>query len=166
VSAEQLLAQLRASGVTIAATLPDQWLSDILAGLDAEPSITHIGLTREEEGVGICVGASLTDKRAVLICQNAGLLLAMNALSAATHHHRSPAVIIAIQRGIAGDVYPYQAYKGLVTEPVLHAAGIPTLTMRTPDDLHLIEEAFVRAEAGRTPVVVLTERPAIQGDTP
>ncbi len=160
-SATKLLGELLDAGVSIAASLPDQWLSDVLDALDDEPTIRHVRLTREDEGVGICVGAALAGERAVLICQNAGVLLSMNALSGAAHHHRSPAVVIAVQRGLTGDPYPYQAYKGLVTEPVLRAAGIPVLTARTPDDLGLIGDAFARSEAGRTPVVVLAERGAI-----
>ena len=156
-----LVNELRSAGVTLAATLPDQWLSGVLQSLDAEPSIRHVRLTREDEGVGICIGAGLAGHRAVLICQNAGVLLSMNALAGATHHHRAPVVAIAVQRGIGGDPYPYQAYKGLVTQPVLSAASIPTFTVRDASDLDFIGEAFVNAEAGRTAVVVLVERKAL-----
>ena len=88
----------------------------------------------------------------------------MNALAGAAHHHRAPVVVFAVQRGQGGDPYPYQAYKGLVTGPVLTGAGIPTLDVAVPDDLDAIGEAFVRAEAGRTPVAVLAQRPALVAD--
>ena len=160
-SGHRLVAEFKSAGVAIAASLPDQWLSDVLTSLDDEPWIRHVLLTREDEGVGVCIGAGLAGQRGVVVCQNAGVLLSMNALSGAAHHHRAPLVVVAVQRGQDGDPYPYQAYKGLVTAPVLAAAGIPTLTAAVPDDLTVINEAFVRAEAGRTPVVVLAQRSAL-----
>jgi sulfopyruvate decarboxylase subunit alpha len=165
VSADRLVVELVRAQVRVAASLPDQWLTGVLGALDDESSIRHIRLTREDEGVGICIGAGLAGVRAVVVCQNAGVLLSMNALSGAAHHHRAPVVVIAVQRGQGADPYPYQAYKGLVTRPVLEAAGIQTLEARAADDFTVIEEAFVRAEAGRTPVVILAQRSAVAPPT-
>ena len=152
--AASIVAALRASGVTMVASLPDQWLTGVLEAVDAADDLRHVRVNREDEGVGICAGAALAGVRAVLICQNAGLLLSGNMLAGLAHHHELPVVALAAHRGRDDDPYPYQRYKGRVTAPVLEALGVPHRVVDDVDDA-VVAEAFSQAEAEGTPVVLL-----------
>lgn len=82
-----LVEALIREGVEFSAFLPDSWLSPLLEVIDAADAIRHIPVTREDEGVALVGGMTLGGRKAVLICQNAGLLVAVNALAGDGSHH-------------------------------------------------------------------------------
>lgn len=163
-NAERIVKALVAEDVTIATSLPDSWLSALIARVDRESSMRHVRVAREDDGVGICAGASLGGKKAVLVCQNAGLLLSANALAGYAHHHQLPFVVLAVLRGSYEDRFYYQMYKGLVTERVLGALAIPWHVIETIDDVATVGAAVRESQLARKPVVVLLRRAALLGD--
>jgi sulfopyruvate decarboxylase subunit alpha len=114
-----VLAELKAVGIDLVATLPDSWLTDLIEAIDADPAMTLIRVTREEEAIGICAGAYLGGRKAAVLAQNAGVLLSTNALAGLAYHHQIPVLLLVAQRGGAEDNQYYQVYKGRVTVPVL-----------------------------------------------
>lgn len=166
VNAERIVAALVRAGVEVAASLPDSWLSAVIERIDAEPRIRHIRVAREDDGVGVCAGASLGGKRAALICQNAGVLLSANAIAGYGIHHELPFVVLAAYRGTHEDTFHYQMYKGVVTEPVLAGLQVRTHVIESAERLDLIEHAVRESSLARRPVVVLLRRAALQGAVP
>jgi sulfopyruvate decarboxylase subunit alpha len=154
----EIVNHLRAAGVTLAASLPDQWLGELIDAVDREPDIVHVRVAREDDGVGLCAGAALGGRRAVLISQNAGLLLSGNALAGYAHSHQLPFLILCAVRGGPDDAYFYQAYKGRVSVPFLDALQIPYHHLDSAADLGLIEDAYRQASLWRMPVVLLLSR--------
>jgi sulfopyruvate decarboxylase subunit alpha len=163
-SADRIVRALVEAHVEIAASLPDSWLSPLIARIDAEAAIRHVRVAREDDGVAICAGASLGGKRAVLVCQNAGLLLSANALAGYAHNHQLGFVALAAYRGTHEDRFYYQMYKGLVTEPVLDGLRVPYHVVDRPDALGIVADAVREARLVRAPVVVLLRRAALFGD--
>ena len=156
-----IVAGLKRAGIDLVASLPDQWLGDLIGRCDADPDITHVKLAREDDGVGICAGAFLGGRKAALICQNAGVLLAINAVGGMAFHHQIPFLVIAAQRGCFDDGYYYQTYKGRLTEPVLKAMGLPHYVIDGPDQLALVEQGARQAFLSRLPLVLLLRRNAL-----
>lgn len=163
-NAERIVAALVRAGVGIAASLPDSWLSAVIDRIDAERTIRHVRVTREDDGVGVCAGASLGGERAVLVCQNAGVLLSANALAGYGLHHQLPFLVLAAYRGSYEDRFYYQMYKGLVTEPVLQALQLPYHVVGRIDEVGIVEHAVREAALARRPVVVLLRRAALLDD--
>ena len=163
-NAGRIVSALVAAKVEIATSLPDSWLAPLIARIDAEPKIRHVRVTREDDGVGICAGASLGGKRAVLVCQNAGVLLSANVLAGYAHHHQLPFLVLAVYRGSYEDRFHYQMYKGLVTEPVLEGLRIPYHVVDDVGDASIVGDAVREADLGRKPVVLLFRRAALLGD--
>ena len=164
VHAGRIVGALVRSGVEVAASLPDSWLSSVIDRIDAEPAIRHVRVTREDDGVGLCAGASLGGRRAVLVCQNAGLLLSANALAGYGLHHQLPFLVLAVLRGSYEDRFHYQMYKGQVTEPVLAALGISCNLIERIDQVGVIEDSVRQSSLQRRPVVVLLRRGALLDD--
>ena len=165
-NADRIVNALVSAGVEIAASLPDSWLSPLIARIEAEPRVRHVRVAREDDGVGICAGASLGGKRAVLVCQNAGVLLSANALAGYGLHHQLPFLVLAAYRGSYEDRFYYQMYKGAVTEPVLAGLGLPYHVVDRIEQAGVIEDAVRQASLARRPVVVLLRRAALLGDGP
>jgi sulfopyruvate decarboxylase subunit alpha len=159
--ATEILASLKRAGITLVASLPDQWLGDLIKRCDVDPEITHVKLAREDDGVGICAGAFLGGRKAALICQNAGVLLSVNALGGMAFHHQIPFLVLAAHRGCFDDGYYYQLYKGRTTVPVLEAMGLPYYIIDGPEQFNLIEKGARQSFLMRLPLVLLLRRRAL-----
>ncbi len=155
---------LRSAGVSIVATLPDAWLTSTIAEVEADPGMTLVRVAREDEGVGICAGAFLAGKRAVLLAQNAGFLLSVNALAGMALHHHIPILMLLVDRGGPDDDQFFQSYKGRVTRPVLDALGFPYHKLDRAEDAEtMIAQASRQAQLARSPVAVLLSRALLTG---
>jgi sulfopyruvate decarboxylase subunit alpha len=157
-----ILQQLKKAGINLVASLPDQWVGPLIKQCEADAEITHIRLAREDDGVGICAGAWMGGRKAALVCQNSGVLLAVNALGGIAFHHQIPLLILAAHRGHWDDTQYYQMYKGRICEPVLKAMGLPHWVIQTPEEIPLIADAARQAYLNRLPVVVLLRKKALQ----
>src|SRR5438132_4620340 len=153
-SAERIVRALVEAKVEIATSLPDSWLAPLIARIEGERGIRHIRVGREDDGVGICAGASLGGKRAVLVCQNAGVLLSTNALAGYAHNHQLGFVVLAAYRGTHEDHFYYQMYKGLVTEGVLAGLRVACHVVDRRDQLGIVSDAVSEAWLARAPVGV------------
>jgi len=162
--AHLIVSALKRAGIDIVASLPDKWLTELIEEITGDPAITHVRVTREDDGVGLCAGAYLGGRKAALVCQNAGLLLSANALAGYALHHQIPFLVLSAYRGNHDDAYYYQMYKGRVTRPVLQALGLPHHVVASPGDFYLIEEGAQQAYLTRMPVVLLLTRRALLGD--
>jgi len=160
---QMIAAALKRTGIDLVTFLPDVWMTGLVNELAADPEITMVRVACEQEGVGICAGAFLGGRKAVLIAQNAGLLLSANALAGMAMHHQIPILILVVQRGGHDDDQYYQIYKGRVTVPVIEALNLPYHHVDTPDQYHIIEGAYRQAVLARMPVAVLLSRRALMG---
>jgi sulfopyruvate decarboxylase subunit alpha len=153
-NAETIINALRRAGVNFVASLPDASLVPLVEGLDKANDITHVPLSREEEGVGVCTGANLAGKRCALMMQNAGLLNSCNALTTTARQIEIPMLLLVLYAGTSNDMaFPML---GIVTEPVLEALGIPTYVLDKIEDApNLISGALVQAYNAQRPVAIL-----------
>jgi sulfopyruvate decarboxylase subunit alpha len=158
---QQILARLKAQGIRLVASLPDQWLADLIRACESDAELRHVRLAREDDGVGLCAGAYLGGVRAALVCQNSALLLSANVLAAMAHHHQIPFLVLAAYRGSFDDGQYYQMYKGRVTEGVLRAIGVPYHVIDGPEHFDLIEHGARQALLSRVPLVLLLRRRAL-----
>src|SRR4051812_28281958 len=69
-----ILQALKDSGVSLAASLPDDWVAPLADLLDAEPTIASVRVAREPEIVGMCCGAFFGGARAVGVLGATGFL--------------------------------------------------------------------------------------------
>ena len=145
---------LRKAGIDFVATLPDEKVVELIKTVKRDSAITHIRLSREEEGVGICAGAYLTGKRCALIMQNGGLLNSCNALTSTSLMFEIPVLLLVYYAGDIGD----RGFTtvGAVTEPVLSALGIRTYVLRRIEEAEAtLVGAQTLAEDSKRPVAVL-----------
>jgi sulfopyruvate decarboxylase subunit alpha len=159
-SADKIIRALKRAGVNFVASLPDASLVPLVQGFDKDNDIIHVPLSREEEGVGACMGANLAGKRCALMMQNAGLLNACNALTTTARQIEIPMLLLVLYAGALNDMaFPML---GLVTEPVLDALGIPYYMLEKTDDAPaLIAGALVQAYNAQRPVAILMSKGAL-----
>ena len=155
---ENVRSALVEAGVSFAAYLPDTILHPVITALEATPEITCVGVTREDEGVGACVGAFLGGRWPVLVCEGSGLGLSALILARAVVQ-RTPLLILASHNRVLGERHDYGSATRRVTEPLLRGLGIPyVVAMRRDEIPMLIREAQLTVQGDRRPVAVLFPR--------
>ena len=150
---------LRASGVRIISALPETWLVHLVRLADDDPEMTLVRLAKEEEGVGISMGAHLAGVRSAMLMQNHGFLAAVNGIVSGAQLYRIPLLMLISARGSFGERDPWQTEGGLVTEHVLDSLRIPRTYLDTPADVaRTIAHAQTLAYSASRPVAILLGR--------
>src|SRR6476469_785265 len=90
---------LVAGGVELVASLPDTWLGPVADAVARDPAFRFVAVTNEGEGLAICAGAWLTGRRAALIMENSGLLVAMHQLETISTKYEIPVLLLVSYRG-------------------------------------------------------------------
>jgi len=144
---------LKNAGVNLFATLP----CDRVRGLYnlVSKNFRHIPLSREEEGVGICAGASLAGARPAMLIQSSGVGNMVNALCSLTRVYRLPLLILVSWRGIYEEKIAAQIPLGKSLPKILEAIDVSYKIVENRKDVSFIAEAADEAYAEDTVQTVL-----------
>lgn len=157
-SSEAIFNGLKDAGIDFIVSVPCVNLSKLLDMIDDDPEITHIPVTREEEGIGICAGAYLGGKRPAILMQNSGLGNSINALKSLMELYEFPLIMIMSHRGTEGENIVGQVPMGESTSRILEAMDfkffMPGNTEAAYDDIRLSWEL---SEDEGKPVSILLE---------
>jgi sulfopyruvate decarboxylase subunit alpha len=149
---------LVAANVRFAASLPDDWLSELIGLLATDERFIHVPVAREEEIVGLCSGAFFAGLNAVGIMGCAGFLAAVHELATLSLMYEIPLLLLMSQRGTIEDPRVYQVVQGRVTLPVMDALGIPYHIVDRQDQIGIISSACEHARIAKRPVAILFTR--------
>ena len=150
---------LKACDVRLMSALPETWLVHLIRMADEDPDVKLVRLAKEEEGVGISVGAYLAGVKSAMLMQNHGLLTSVNGIVSVAQLYRIPLLMVISYRGEMGERDPWQTEGGLVTEPILESMGIPYRLLSDPTSVEKeIREAQTLAESSMRPVALLLTR--------
>ena len=150
---------LKASGIRLMSALPETWLVHLIRLADDDPEITLVRLAKEEEGVGISMGAHLAGVRSAMLMQNHGFLAAINGIVSGAQLYRIPLLMLISDRGSFGERDPWQTEGGAVTESVLSALRIPMMRLENPARVaSQIRQAQTLAYSSNRPVALLLTR--------
>ena len=121
--------------------------------------MTLVRLAKEEEGVGISMGAHLAGVKSAMLMQNHGFLAAMNGIVSGAQLYRIPLLMLISDRGTFGERDPWQTEGGAVTEPVLEALRIPIDALDDRRGWRIaIAQAQTLAYSSNRPVALLLAR--------
>jgi sulfopyruvate decarboxylase subunit alpha len=150
---------LKANGVRLMSALPETWLVHLIRLADDDPDVTLVRLAKEEEGVGISMGAHLAGVKSAMLMQNHGFLASINGIVSGAQLYRMPLLMLISDRGGFGERDPWQTEGGAVTESVLSALRIPTRRLDDPAKVtDHIRQAQTLAYSSNRPVALLLTR--------
>ena len=153
---------LKAGGVRLVSALPETWLVHLIRMADDDPEMTLVRVAKEEEAIGISAGAHLAGVRSALLMQNHGFLAAINPIVSLAFLYKIPLLMLISHRGGMGEKDPWQTQGGMVTEPLLRALRIPTVTLGPAEEIpRQLHAAQTLALAALTPVAALLTRELI-----
>lgn len=150
---------LKRAGVSVVSALPETWLVHLIRMADDDPDVTLVRVAKEEEGVGVSMGAHLAGARSAMLMQNHGFLASVNGIVSGAQLFRIPLLMLISARGELGEKDPWQTEGGGVTRHVLEALRIPYERLGEPTDAgRRIDEAMTLAHAALRPVALLLTR--------
>lgn len=150
---------LKAGGVRLMSALPETWLVHLIRLADDDPDVTLVRLAKEEEGVGISMGAHFAGVRSAMLMQNHGFLASINGIVSGAQLFRVPLLMLISDRGTFGECDPWQTEGGAVTESVLAALRIPAMRLEDPARVaHQVRQAQTLAYSSNKPVALLLTR--------
>src|SRR5215467_813191 len=103
---------LKACGIRLLSVLPETWLVHLVTLADEDPEMVLVRLAKEEEGVGVSVGAHLAGVKSAMLMQNHGFLASINAIVSLAQLYRIPLVMLISHRGDLGELDPWQTQGG------------------------------------------------------
>ena len=156
---DELYDLLRANGVTQFAYVPDAGHARLIELFRADPGLTTVVLTTEEEGVALSVGAWLGGQRSVLLMQSSGVGNCVNMLSLLASC-RTPFLTIVTMRGEWGEFNPWQTPMGQATPQAFEMMGVKVVRVDRLDDLEdaVSAAADMAFESDQAYAVLLSQR--------
>ncbi|MGA2917294.1 sulfopyruvate decarboxylase subunit beta [Methanoregula sp.] len=158
----QIIDELKAQGIDLVSAIPCDRAKGLFFRLPEE--FRHIGLTREEDGVGISAGAYLAGARPLIALQSSGLGNMLNAILSLTTTFGLPLPILASWRGGTNELIPAQIPFNRPLPRILAAAGIPCTIVSDRNRTKEIGDAVAIAYKKQTPHVILV-RPGCLEET-
>ncbi len=156
---ESLFKTLTEWNISLISYIPDAGNAELMKLAEANNSTETILLTTEEEGIAICAGADLVEKRGVLCMQSSGLGNCANFLSLVKGGH-FPIFLIISMRGDYGEENPWQYPMGRAVSPILEAMGVLPFRVETKEDLKNASDAALSAtfRAGQSSALILGQK--------
>ena len=150
---DEIIALLKDEGVNFFATYPCAKFQ-VLYNL-VQSNFLSIGVTKEEEGVGICAGASLAGAKPAMLIQSTGLGNMINALCSLTLTYQLPLLVLASWRGVYKEKIAAQKHLGKSLPQILEAIGSEYHIIKTRQDLPKFQKAVKTTYSKNSLQVVL-----------
>jgi len=131
---DAIFRHFRRLGIRQVGYVPDAGHSRLIALCQADPDIADVGLTTEEEGVGLVAGAALGGQRAALLMQSSGVGNCINMFSL-LRNCGFACVVFVTMRGEFGEFNPWQVPMGSITDDVLRLSGFLTYRIDNADEV-------------------------------
>jgi sulfopyruvate decarboxylase subunit alpha len=160
---ERIHHELTRIGVTLAATLPDDWVGPLIGRIDADPAIRHVPVGREAEAVVVATGAFFAGVKSVAVMGTTGLLMCTGELATLNLRYKIPVFCIVSMRGSYDDHKTWQEVQGRRTIPVLQAYDFPYHVINTLDECGSIPAAFEASRLQKRPYILFLTRELLKG---
>jgi sulfopyruvate decarboxylase subunit alpha len=123
--APEFVAALKEAGFDFFAGVPCSLLKGLVSTLDNDKSVHYVSATREDSAIGMAVGAWLGGKLPMVLMQNSGLGVSVNALASLSTMYEIPTLLVISWRGEGGNDAPEHIMMGEIMLPILDLMKIP-----------------------------------------
>lgn len=159
---ERIKASLKEAGVSLATSLPDNWIAPLMEAIDADPEIDHLRVSRESESIGICCGAFFAGRRSVALMGGIGILASVCELATVAHRHGIPVFVMTTLRGSGTDLQIYQEIQGRRLIPTLETFDFPYQVLDDPDHIELLPDWYEHSRIQKRPYFVFLTKQMLQ----
>ena len=153
--AETIVQALKDWDTSLIAYVPDISIDQVTRLIDADPFFHLVSATREEEAVGIAVGAYATGRNSAVFMQSSGFGNSINAIASLCIPARVPIPLFINLRGGPGEFNIAQVPLGRATRPILDQLGLVHFTLEDEHRMdRIVDGALKLCHANRQPVAI------------
>lgn len=154
---DQIIADFVKNEIQFVTSVPCKQLAGVLDKIDEEKSIIHVPSNKEDEGIGLCAGATMGGKRSAIIMQNTAIGVTINALVTLTQFYRMALPMLISYRGEVGEPVACQVEMAVHTKALLNQLNIPTYHFHAHEDVKELDGILKHSFMARKPVAILTD---------
>src|SRR6202158_3996714 len=151
-------------GISLVATLPDGWITQLIARFAGDARFRHVAVNREESAIGLCSGAFFSGLGTFALMGASGFLTCIYAITKINYTYQIPMLIGITLRGRPGDRAKFHQSNGLYLESVIQAINIPFVPIEKADDIAELATAYRHSRVMSRPVVVGFTRAVLRGE--
>ena len=148
---------LAANGIGFATSVPCKQLSGLIELVDGADGILHVPSNKEDEGMGLCVGAYLGGVKSCILMQNTALGVVVNTLATLVQFYRIPLPMIISYRGEVGEKVACQVEMAIHTKPLLDQLHVPWYHLSHADEADRIDGIVKHSFMCRKPAAILAD---------
>jgi sulfopyruvate decarboxylase alpha subunit len=161
-----LLKALKDNDVRLATYVPDNVLTPLIQGINADNYFVSVGATREDEAIGILAGAWMGGMKGVVLMQTSGFALLANALASLIVPSQIPAIMVVSERGTLGEFNIGQTLVARTMRPVLDSLAITHHTLTDEANMpFIVDRSIKQAITTQAPVAFILS-PLLTGGNP
>jgi len=142
--------------------VPDSTLASAFKVLEANPQYPYVAAVREDNAVGVAVGAYLGGKQPAVLFQSSGLGVCIDGLVSLACLYKIPLLLIVGWRGVDGDEAPEHRAMGSALPHLLREIGIAFWVPERSRVAAALKNAWLRSLTKKTPSAVLIRRGIIE----
>ncbi len=157
-TAKRIADELAECGVKLVASLPDNWISELITHLEGDARFLHVAANREESAIGLCAGAYMGGQGSVALMGASGFMTCIYAITKINYSYEVPLLLVMTLRGSFGDHHKHHISNGLYLQPVLQAIDLPYTIVSRADELGAIGRAYRHSRTFSRPTAVLLAR--------
>jgi sulfopyruvate decarboxylase alpha subunit len=159
----QIANEIAACGVRLVASLPDNWLMNLIDTVKQDNRFIHVPVNREESAIGLCSGAYMGAMGSAALMGASGFMTVIYAITKINYTYEIPLFLMATLRGAAGDHHKHHVSNGLYLLPVLDAIDMPYTIIDKPAEIPLISRCYRHTRTVSRPMAVLFTRDLLRG---
>lgn len=163
-NARRIADELAACGIRLVASLPDNWVIDVIRAIEQDDRFIHVPVNREESAIGLCSGAYMGAMGSAALMGASGFMTVVYALTKINYTYEIPLFLLATLRGAVGDQHKHHASNGLYLLPVLDAISMPYRIIDKPEEISSISRCYRHTRTYARPMVVLFTRDLLRGE--
>jgi sulfopyruvate decarboxylase TPP-binding subunit len=163
---QQIAEQLAACQVKLIASLPDNWLMDLIETVDRDRRFVHVRVNREESAIGLCSGAYLGALGSAALMGASGFMTVIYAITKINYTYEIPLFLLLTLRGAVGDHHKHHVSNGLYLRQVLEAINMPYQVIAAENDIPAISRCYRHTRIYTRPMAVLLTRDLLRGSHP
>ena len=153
--AKTLVDSLKETDVSLISYVPDISIYQATQLMEEDSFFHVVSATREEEAIGIAVGAYAVGRRSAVFMQSSGFGNCVNAIASLCIPCRTPIPLFINLRGELGEFNMAQVAMGRATKPILDTLNLPRYTLTEEERLDLVVRgALALCYASRQPVAL------------
>ena len=163
-AAHRIADEIAAADIKLVASLPDDWIAELIKTLEVDQRFTHVPVNREESAVGLCSGCFFSGTPSLALMGASGLMTCVYAITKINYTYEIPMMFLISLRGAMGDSAKYQVSNGLYLNALLQSINLPYEIVDSRDKLSVIRKAYRHTRVLNRPVVVALTRDVLRGE--